>query len=64
MKLHLLINALHIFIAQKHTPTRMMTRKRSHIQDVVVQHQQRLVVLLGVGLNLLVVFKLEVKLLT
>lgn len=36
VKLHLLINLLHIFIAQKHAPARMMTRKGSHIQDVVV----------------------------
>lgn len=64
VKLHLLIDLLHIFIAQKHTPAGMMTRKGSHIQDVVIKDQQRLVVLLGVGLNLLIIFKFEVELLT
>lgn len=64
VKLHLLVDLLNIFVAQKHAPAGMVTREGGHIQDVVVEHQQRLAVLLGVGLNLLVVFKFEVELLT
>ena len=63
VKPHLLVDLLHVLVAQEHAAARVVGREGSHIQDVVVQDQQRLAALLGVGLHLLAVFKFQVQLL-